>query len=501
MRPSDSRLLIGLRYKAEELGQQLQGMTQAQYVDDIHLILDELIKRQDTAFYQSRYRQMHELAEAGLAILGERSAHTVREQLQSKLEPVPRDIDIAWNSRETGRQIAVVMGVIDGVVDALTKKGESDIKPFLAEVCRLETDLLSWTEEEAHNELKKGIPGGFEVSAEQLADYLRRKHPDWSDLEVSRFHKLPGGYSKTTVLFETLDNLNGKQALVMRAEQPLTPFHMDGADITNEFAVLSLAYESGVPVAEPLWLEDDPAQLGVRFLVSRQAPGETYGNVMKGNTVLSEEAIQALLSNLVKIHNTPLDMAHPMVQRSHLKKWLQYPTLTEFTNAYVRYWIDLGVRNDMEASPVFTRAANWLLNNVPVCEDPPVLIHGDYSLHNIMIQDHRISAILDWEASHVGDPADEFTYFSLAMSHSISPEKLVQLYRELGGRPIDEYRLRYFDVINCIKCPVTGYGSLSLIDKHPEVDVKVAYVGYQFLYRMLGLVDESIQRAEAARSG
>jgi len=499
MTPSDLRLLTGLRCKVNALRAQLQDNAHDEVIDCIHVILDELIKRQDNTRLSSLYEELKALLKEAKHLLSARGNEELAVNI-SRLENATADAaSDSWNTREYGKQLGTGVACLTRAIDALTSTGESDIERFLHRACLWESRLNAWTESQAHQQLNDANEDAIHFSDEALTGYLRERFPEFPDIEVIKSHKLPGGYSKVTILFDTRDRHNGEQYLVMRAEQALTPFHMDGASIANEYSVLRFAHESGIAVAEPLWLEPDTSRLGTRFLVSRKAEGSIYGSVMEGKLHLSTDDIRKLVAGLVKIHNTPLDPGNPFIASCHLKDWLNYRTLKEFTGAYIKYWQRIAEKNNLGASPILARGFNWLYNNIPDANEKPSFIHGDYSLHNILIKDGEISAILDWEACHIGDPADEFTYFCLALSQHASQNEIVAMYHELGGKPITEFRLRFFEVLNYMKCLITGYGGLALIARHPSVDIKSAYVGYRFMPAMMDLVSDAIQRAEAAR--
>src|SRR5260370_33660489 len=52
------------------------------------------------------------------------------------------------------------------------------------------------------------------------------------------------------------------------------------------------------------------------------------------------------------------------------------------------------------------KLAEWFLDDQPAPQ-PPVILHNDFYLHNVMFDDQfpgRIVAVLDWEMSSLGDP-------------------------------------------------------------------------------------------------
>jgi aminoglycoside phosphotransferase (APT) family kinase protein len=273
---------------------------------------------------------------------------------------------------------------------------------------------------------------------------------------------------------------------------------MDGSDVRNEFPALRYAHARGVPVAEALWLEDDPAILGGRFIVSRMASGRNYGDVFGSGTALDEATIRELVRVLATLHRTPLDHDDPAFRASHLSKWARYRTVREFAGPYVEYWAGIAEKC-LVSSPAIARGFAWLRANLPQDETPTVMAHGDYGLHNVMIEDGKVAAILDWEASYVGDPADEFFLFAIVMSPFVDPATLIQWYLEAGGQPISEFRLRFFAVLGCLKGPIVGYGSLNLSEHHPEADIKICLVGLKYVALQLNALNDAIAAAEAAR--
>jgi aminoglycoside phosphotransferase (APT) family kinase protein len=52
----------------------------------------------------------------------------------------------------------------------------------------------------------------------------------------------------------------------------------------------------------------------------------------------------------------------------------------------------------------------WLKNHVPADSTSPVLVHSDVGFHNILTLDGKITALLDWEFTHLGDPSEDIAY-------------------------------------------------------------------------------------------
>src|SRR5260221_2016406 len=57
--------------------------------------------------------------------------------------------------------------------------------------------------------------------------------------------------------------------------------------------------------------------------------------------------------------------------------------------------------------PVFELALAWLDRRRPAPLERPLLVHGDYRTGNYLVDEEGVSAILDWELAHLGDPMED----------------------------------------------------------------------------------------------
>ena len=63
--------------------------------------------------------------------------------------------------------------------------------------------------------------------------------------------------------------------------------------------------------------------------------------------------------------------------------------------------------------PLIDLAMNWLTHNVPDASGKPVLVHGDAGPGNFLFADGRLTALIDWELAHAGDPMEDLAWFSM----------------------------------------------------------------------------------------
>jgi aminoglycoside phosphotransferase (APT) family kinase protein len=487
MLPESERLLIGARRALAGLGQDLPPGAKAT-LDGIDAALSELLLRSDRAFYRAYHASGCALAEEGLALA---------KRCGIECEVLPPDnaaigdavaTDIIW------QRIDRMLRALESIVRALAQQPEAD--DFLRRIVDWENSYHS-----RHGALGPARPpsAAQHFTRESLQAYLRHKFPAWANLEVRAVRLLPGGFSKRTVLIDIRDDRNGAQSLVMRVEQPPRFGFWDGDQVENEFLVLQMVHEAGLPVPEPLWLETDTRHVGQKFLVSRRAPGSNVGSAVGASAAPSPAIIRDAIRQLVRIHQTRLDPADARLQASHLARWAQYRTMHAYNVAWIEHWLHCIRIKNLRPSPLSVRMMEWLRANVPVCEEAPALLHGDFGLHNILVEGDNVSAVLDWEYLGFGDPAEDIALLWISLGGAMSKDAIMAIYRECGGRAISEYRLRYFDVLYSMKFMVPAENAARLFEDSDEASIGLCRYGFNYVIAGVHDLNEKIARAEAAR--
>ncbi len=238
---------------------------------------------------------------------------------------------------------------------------------------------------------------GFDVPVVEawMAEHTRLVPPcTWTRLE--------GGHSNLT--YELCDS-NGEAAVIRRPpEGELLP---KAHDMWREFRIIDALYPVGVPVAEPLGYCDDRAVCDKHFYVMGKVGGEALYTAEETAPRLDETARskvgESFMSVLAHLHSVnPADVGlddlgrHDGYVARQIKTWFGSWTASAEAADY--------------DSPRLHALHDHLVSNLPE-QGPARVVHGDYGVHNVMIDDHgSVAAVLDWEIGTLGDPLADFAY-------------------------------------------------------------------------------------------
>jgi aminoglycoside phosphotransferase (APT) family kinase protein len=116
-----------------------------------------------------------------------------------------------------------------------------------------------------------------------------------------------------------------------------------------------------------------------------------------------------------------------------------------------------------EPLPTAELGIRWLRANAPEPAEPR-LVHGDFRLGNFIVDEGGLAAVIDWELSHIGDPAEDIGWLCIRSWRFGQDDKPVagvgdlgelrSAYESAGGAPVDRERIRYWEVFGNVKWAV-----------------------------------------------
>ena len=265
---------------------------------------------------------------------------------------------------------------------------------------------------------------------------------------IERLVRDSGGASRETWSFDAVVN-GARHELILRRDPPT--MRADGVGSlprATEFHVLRAAFQAGVRAPEVLF-----------ELAVQDGLGEAYVMRRIGGTAIARKLLR----------DTPYAEARPRIAGqlgeilAHIHA-VDLATLPPLATRQAGDGIAL-LRRQLDtldyAQPVFELALSWLDRRKPVPVAEPVLVHGDYRTGNYLVDENGVTAILDWEGAHLGDPVEDLGWLCVkswrfgAIDKPAggfgSREQLWTAYERAGGQRIDAARAHWWEIFGTVR--------------------------------------------------
>jgi Phosphotransferase enzyme family len=130
---------------------------------------------------------------------------------------------------------------------------------------------------------------------------------------------------------------------------------------------------------------------------------------------------------------------------------------------------------------------DWLERNVPDYDGPTRLVQGDTGPGNFMYEDGRVTAVVDWELAHLGDPMDDIAWLSLRTvqdTFTHFPDRLRE-YEQLSGNVVDASRVWYYRLFAETRLASNGAGAAASAEAPRDGQPVARDIGNGLIYGML----------------
>ena len=246
--------------------------------------------------------------------------------------------------------------------------------------------------------------------AEALQTWMAKRFGDRAGLAVTGIEvPVSTGFSNETVILDTAwrhDRCDREERYVVRIEPadggmfpPQTPHCAVSVEV--QYRAMRAVAEAGVVPVPPLFgYEPDPAVLGAPFFVMGFVPGRIPADVPRyteSGFVVDEATPQERRRMVLSAIDTIAGI-HSLDWRERGLDWLDPSSAGRPTTALQLGLYRNHVRSELAGRehPVLHAALDWLEANDPA-DERVGLTWGDARLGNIILQDYRAAAVLDWE--------------------------------------------------------------------------------------------------------
>ena len=239
----------------------------------------------------------------------------------------------------------------------------------------------------------------------------------------------------------------GRHAWVLRTDAAAS---LDvSLDRMSEFRCIEAAHSAGVRVAEPIAASKDPALIGRPFAIQALVAGTA-----QGRRIVRDPALPEFGDSLAREIGRELALIHSVKPTAGVLSFLPVPMAIPSRRevAQMRRSLD----GASEARPALEYILAWLETNAP---EPALitLVHGDFRTGNYMVDEGRLTAVLDWEFCHWGDPREDLGWFIARCWRFGNDDKiaggiaklasLLEGYNAVAEIKVTASELAYFEVL------------------------------------------------------
>lgn len=270
-----------------------------------------------------------------------------------------------------------------------------------------------------------GIPGiDVEAVSAWIADRLDVALP-------LGFEPIAGGNSNLTYRVEDAAG----RALALR-RPPLGHVLESAHDMAREYRVIDALDGTAVPVPEPLALCEDPAVNGAPFYVMAFVDGVVPHDASGGSDIPADErpaVAHAVIDVLAALHRLDPDE----VGLGDLGR------REDYVARQLRRWSGQWEASKQREIPQMDEARRRLEAHIPG-QRRTTIVHGDYRIGNMIVNDGQVRALLDWELCTLGDPMADVGYLMNSWMRPDEPIIWRSAATQAGGFPDrDELLARY----------------------------------------------------------
>jgi aminoglycoside phosphotransferase (APT) family kinase protein len=321
---------------------------------------------------------------------------------------------------------------------------------------------------------------------DKLIEFLKRSFPDAHEIVIEELAPIPGGYSRETYRFDArLRWADREECLpfILRKDPPQAVSILDTSRAIEHDLIEAVRRHTNVPVSRSYGHEMDPDKFGEPAMVLARMHGSSAtSDLFNGgpDEQQADDVIRHLCEVLVELHSTDISkldphdlLGDPRGVGIDIASWDRYmdSTFEYYINAYSQLNFDPGTFILLDSFLTLRRRKPRPL--------PLVLVHGDFNPANFLYENGRVTALIDWENSRIGDPREDLGWMTTmdiisntsVMSHPRDEGGFLAYYNKLTGWSITDEEVDYFNLFGTanIAVPVNAAIARRIANEHQQL--------------------------------
>ncbi|OFB37128.1 hypothetical protein BA059_20615 [Mycolicibacterium sp. (ex Dasyatis americana)] len=288
-----------------------------------------------------------------------------------------------------------------------------------------------------------------------------------ADISVKR---RPGGGRREAWVVDAHMPDESTRALFMRIDRGDPSKSGDPFTLEREARFYAALQHTEVPVPGLVGSHPD-----VQAILTERVSGEPWFSQLTDEAARLSVA-REFMSKLAALHSVDVGRVELDEPRGSLR---------ECVEADLARWENLYRFGGAPKDPAIEFGLQWLGANIPDGGDQrPVIVQGDTGPGNFLYENGRVTAVLDWELAHFGDPMADLGWLCLRAVQEPFTDLAERFgdYERASGAAIDFARVRYYRIFAELKVVILGFRRT--IDADPLSEVGNT-LGYEALHGRL----------------
>ena len=215
--------------------------------------------------------------------------------------------------------------------------------------------------------------------------------------------------------------------------------------IEHEASVLAALQGSGLLV--PRFYGFNPS---LRAILMSCVAGDSNLAALSGKE--QRQAMRDYIDQLAQLHQLKFDLrAIPACVVPTTPEELAFSNKFGFVEHDHR-----AVKHQLRPEPLLDFALAWLHENVPQRRTACCFVQGDTGPGQFMVDNGRVTALIDWELAHIGDPMIDLGVLRMRsmLYSSASINEHLRDYEVESGAPLDLDALKFYTVMSMLLSPL-----------------------------------------------
>lgn len=319
------------------------------------------------------------------------------------------------------------------------------------------------------------------VNAERV---FREMFPDHPHLTIEGLRPLNGLHSREVHFVDLIDG-DWRRQLVIRRDrrENLTP-----GSVADEYQIMRALFEAGLPIPEPVGASSSPGDLARPFVAMERVDARTLS--IADDPAATERMLE-IADLLAAFHGVSLESA------GFSNDVAEMPLDEHYKTVALPYWEDAWRALGSFDSFTMEWALHYLRNFPQGAGDALRLIHGDYRTRQILADQGKLVALLDFELSGPGSAAEDLACIKPEAERVMPWDQFVARYEASGGVPIAAETLTYFDIFIQFRDLVVVARGQDIYERGQVADLHFGVMGVTWVPMLLDQLQQSLEAVTA----